>query len=132
MFSRALPKLEVGNLLNNLKNICTIKSKEKNRFYLAHYNCYLSLLNTNDLNVINLNNLKGIPLMKNSKIDNFSGAIHTLKNLQELNSDGLKQYYGVKIQGFHPLSTRLLFSLDKIRPRRRNRESTYSGDSPPH
>jgi len=91
----------------NFQNISALLSNTSKKYYLTHFDCYLkSNSNPASAKIIPLTNI--VEARVNSQINSLSN----IDTSNFLRSD--RRAYFVSIEGYHPISSSLLFRIDKI------------------
>ena len=95
-------------------NIEVLFQQAVKRYYLIHNQCYENIKN----------NEAGISFFARKKHQLIKSNVSTDKTGEDIKKERSQViepdendpylFYGVKIKGFHPLSTKLLFQIDKI------------------
>jgi len=91
----------------NFQNISAFFSNTTKKYYLTHFDCYLkSNSNSNSSKVLSLLNISEAKI--NSQISNLTN----IETSNFIRND--KKAYFVNIEGYHPISSLLLFKIEKI------------------
>ena len=94
---------------SNFQNISAFQSHTTNKYYLTHFDCYLK----SKSDKVDDDTVRIVPLV-NMVQAALQPPVENSVDLKVYKKSNNKKAYFVSIEGFHPISSYLLFKLDKV------------------